>query len=156
MTNFAIYQTAFGYYKIKYEDDVIIGLARLLDQTKPADFGTKTALTDKVYQQLEEYFKGKRKTFDFTYKLTGTAFQNRVWQALCQIPYGETRSYKDIAIAVGSPKAYRAVGMANNKNKFGIVVPCHRVIGSNGKLIGFAGGLDIKRALLELEGALKK
>ena len=104
-------------------------------------------------EQLDKYFVGKLKKFtmplDF---VNGTDFQRSVWEALQSIPYGETRSYKDIAIQIGNPKAVRAVGGANNKNPIGIVVPCHRVIGSSGKLVGYAGGLDKKEMLLKLEG----
>lgn len=106
-----------------------------------------------VFRQLDEYFLGRRKEFDFPIRMKGTPFQQKVWAALLEIPYGETRSYKDIAEAVGSPKAYRAVGMANNANPIFIAVPCHRVIGANGSLVGYGGGLDMKKALLELEKA---
>jgi O-6-methylguanine DNA methyltransferase len=104
--------------------------------------------------ELEQYFAGKRKQFDFPLDLRGTEFQISCWRALVEIPYGETRSYADIARAVGKPNAFRAVGMANNRNPVAIVVPCHRVIASDGGLCGYGGGLDIKRKLLELEGAL--
>jgi O-6-methylguanine DNA methyltransferase len=104
--------------------------------------------------ELEQYFAGKRRQFDFPLDLRGTEFQISCWQALVEIPYGETRSYADIARAVGKPNAFRAVGMANNRNPIAIVVPCHRVIASDGGLCGYGGGLDIKRKLLELEGAL--
>ena len=103
-------------------------------------------------QQLEEYFSGARKTFSITLDLKGTVFQRRVWHILMQIPYGSTASYKDVAMAAGNPAAVRAVGQANNKNPVPVIVPCHRVVGSDGKLVGYGGGLDIKRRLLELEG----
>jgi O-6-methylguanine DNA methyltransferase len=106
--------------------------------------------------QLEEYFSGKRRAFDFSLDLRGTEFQISCWRALIAIPYGETRSYADIARAVGKPNAFRAVGMANNRNPIAIVVPCHRVIASDGTLCGYGGGLDVKKRLLELEGALTK
>src|SRR5580698_3758905 len=105
-------------------------------------------------RELEEYFAGQRRTFSFPLDLRGTDFQVACWRALLAIPYGETRSYGDIARAVGQPKGFRAVGMANNRNPIAIVVPCHRVIASDGTLCGYGGGLDIKRKLLELEGAL--
>jgi O-6-methylguanine DNA methyltransferase len=105
-------------------------------------------------QQLEEYFAGQRREFSFALDLRGTEFQRACWQALLAIPYGETRSYADIARAVGRPQGFRAVGMANHRNPVAIVVPCHRVIASNGTLCGYGGGLDVKRQLLELEGAL--
>jgi O-6-methylguanine DNA methyltransferase len=105
-------------------------------------------------QQLQEYFAGERRAFTFALDLRGTAFQLACWRALMAIPYGETRSYGDIARAVGKPQGFRAVGMANNRNPLAIVVPCHRVIASNGTLCGYGGGLEVKRRLLELEGAL--
>ena len=104
--------------------------------------------------ELEEYFAGKRRKFTFPLDLRGTDFQLACWRALLSIPYGETRSYADIARVVGKPNAFRAVGMANNRNPVAIVVPCHRVIASDGTLCGYGGGLDVKRRLLELEGAL--
>jgi len=105
-------------------------------------------------RELEEYFAGQRRQFSFPLDLRGTEFQLACWRALLQIPYGETRSYADIARAVGKPSGFRAVGMANNRNPVAIVVPCHRVIASDGTLCGYGGGLDVKRKLLELEGAL--
>jgi O-6-methylguanine DNA methyltransferase len=104
--------------------------------------------------ELEEYFAGKRREFSFALDLRGTDFQLACWRALLAIPYGETRSYAAIARAVGKANAFRAVGMANNRNPIAIVVPCHRVIASDGTLCGYGGGLDVKRKLLELEGAL--
>ena len=109
-------------------------------------------LIKKAYIQLKEYMDGQRKQFDLPLNLKGTEFQKKVWGELAKIPYGETRSYKDIAIAIGNEKACRAVGMANNKNPIPIVIPCHRVVGSNKKLVGYAGGLDLKEELLNLEG----
>ncbi|HEX4784847.1 MAG TPA: methylated-DNA--[protein]-cysteine S-methyltransferase [Candidatus Sulfotelmatobacter sp.] len=105
-------------------------------------------------QQMEEYFAGQRREFTFPLDLRGTDFQRACWRALLAIPYGETRTYADIARAVGRPQGFRAVGMANNRNPVAIVVPCHRVIASDGTLCGYGGGLEIKRHLLELEGAL--
>ncbi len=105
--------------------------------------------------ELNEYFAARRCEFTFPLDLRGTPFQLQCWRALLQIPYGETRTYADIARAIGRPRAFRAVGMANNRNPIAIVVPCHRVIASDGTLCGYGGGLDIKRKLLELEGALK-
>lgn len=101
--------------------------------------------------QLDDYFSGKLQSFDLKLAPEGTEFQKSVWKALCEIPYGETRSYKNIAISVGKPKACRAVGLANNRNPIAIIIPCHRVIGSNGKLTGYASGLDVKEFLLKLE-----
>ncbi|ARE86732.1 methylated-DNA--[protein]-cysteine S-methyltransferase [Clostridium formicaceticum] len=103
-------------------------------------------------QQLEEYFQGEREVFTVSLDLVGTNFQKQVWRELLRIPYGKVVTYQDIAIKIGNPKAVRAVGMANKKNKIAIMVPCHRVIGSNKKLVGYDGGLDIKEKLLTLEG----
>ena len=105
----------------------------------------------KVKQQLEQYFAGQRQQFDLPLDFQGTDFQQRVWRALLTIPYGETRSYKDIALQIGNEKAVRAVGAANGRNPISIIAPCHRVIGSSGALVGFAGGLDKKQILLSLE-----
>lgn len=101
--------------------------------------------------ELDEYFLGKRRHFDVPLKPKGTKFQLRVWKVLMSIPYGSTFSYADVARASGLPKGYRAVGNANNRNPIAIMIPCHRVIGSNGKLLGYGGGLDIKRYLLDME-----
>lgn len=102
-------------------------------------------------QQLEQYFAGERKEFDIPVSFHGTPFQQQVWKTLQQIPYGEVCSYKQIAEAISNPKAVRAVGNANNKNKLPIIIPCHRVIGANGKLAGYALGLEHKQYLLALE-----
>ncbi|NNH35488.1 methylated-DNA--[protein]-cysteine S-methyltransferase [Acinetobacter sp. NIPH 2377] len=102
-------------------------------------------------KQLTEYFAGKRQQFDLPLDFAGTEFQQKVWQALLSIPFGETRSYRDIAEQIGNVKAVRAVGAANGKNPISIIAPCHRVVGTNGKLVGFAGGLDNKDILLRLE-----
>lgn len=100
---------------------------------------------------IEEYLEGKRKSFDFEIFMEGTDFQKNVWKELLKIPYGKTVSYKYIADKIGNKKAFRAVGNDNNKNKISIIIPCHRVIGSNGKLVGYANGIDMKKFLLELE-----
>lgn len=109
-------------------------------------------LLDAAEAQLREYFAGARRTFDLPLAPHGTAFQQRVWTALRAIPYGETRTYGELAAAIDSPNASRAVGMANHRNPIPIVIPCHRVIGANGTLTGYAGGLEVKRKLLALEG----
>ncbi|KQR80971.1 methylated-DNA--[protein]-cysteine S-methyltransferase [Sphingomonas sp. Leaf343] len=101
--------------------------------------------------QLTEYFGGRRRVFDLPVRPTGTTFQQRVWQELLAIPFGETRSYVEIAGRIGSPMAARAVGAANGRNPISIVIPCHRVVGANGGLTGFAGGIEVKRRLLALE-----
>ncbi|WP_134687065.1 methylated-DNA--[protein]-cysteine S-methyltransferase [Brevibacillus migulae] len=111
-------------------------------------------MTLEARTQLEQYFSGERKEFALSLDMYGTAFQTKVWQELTKIPYGETRSYKDIALSIGAIKAVRAIGGANNCNPIPIIVPCHRVIGSNGALVGYGGGLAIKEHLLHLEGVL--
>jgi methylated-DNA-[protein]-cysteine S-methyltransferase len=107
-----------------------------------------------VIEQLREYFAGGRKTFELALALKGTQFQQRVWAMLQEIPYGRTTTYGELATQLGHPGAARAVGMANNRNPIAIIVPCHRVVGSNGTLVGYGGGLDRKRTLLELEAGV--
>lgn len=143
------YDTPIGKLCIGEEDDSI---TRVTWSKVPQEYiqeETELILSCKI--QLEEYFAGNRKQFDLPLAPKGTDFQKRVWKALTDIPYGETRTYGEIAAAVGSPKAARAVGMANNKNPIGIIVPCHRVVGADGKLVGYAGGMEKKEWLLELE-----
>jgi methylated-DNA-[protein]-cysteine S-methyltransferase len=108
-------------------------------------------LLEEAARQLRAYFAGEAREFDLPLDLAGTEFQKRVWRELLAIPYGETRGYGQIAVAIGSPKAVRAVGAANGANPIPIVVPCHRVVGAAGKLVGYGGGLALKRRLLELE-----
>lgn len=133
-------------------------IAILWDNDKPQRVPLKTRLKKEghplileVEKQLAEYFDGKRSLFDIPLEYKGTSFQQDVWKALEKIPYGTTLSYKEIAELIQRPKAIRAVGTAIGKNPFSIIVPCHRVIGSNGSLTGFAGGLDRKKILLQLE-----
>ncbi len=147
---FAIYQTHFGLFKIGYLDDAIIYIkfATAADHSPSEE---RSALSDRAFEQLQEYFECRRKEFDLPLQMIGTDFQKRVWQALQEIPYGKTCSYKDIATAVGNSKASRAVGMANNRNPISIVVPCHRVIGASGALVGYGGGLERKSSFLDLE-----
>lgn len=111
----------------------------------------ETPLIKEATGQLNEYLEGNRRVFDIPLDLDGTPFQKAVWDALLEIPYGETRSYGEIAERIGNPKAARAVGMANNRNPAAIFVPCHRVIGADGRLVGYASGVDIKEKLLDLE-----
>lgn len=113
--------------------------------------GNETELLRKAIKQLGEFFEGERNCFDLPLAPKGTEFQRKVWSALQEIPFGETRSYGEIAKIVGNEKAARAVGMANNKNPIPIIIPCHRVVGANGKLVGYAGGLNVKEKLLEIE-----
>lgn len=153
MNGFAIYHSPVGDLRVDYEGDAVTGLKK----TEPdGTSSTETPLTRLVFRQLDEYFAGTRKDFDFPYLLRGTEFQQKVWAALREIPYGETRSYQEIARAVGNPRACRAVGMANHRNPIIIAVPCHRVIGANGALVGYGSGLDVKKALLELEQKHRK
>ena len=111
----------------------------------------ETPLMAQAISQLHEYFAGTRRVFDLPLAPSGTEFQEKAWRALLAIPYGETRSYKEQAVAVGNDRAFRAVGMANNKNPISIIIPCHRVIGADKSLTGYGGGLGIKRFLLEHE-----
>jgi len=126
----------------------------LRSESKAVRFEESASALRPFVTELEEYFAGRRRQFDFPLDLRGTDFQLACWQALIAIPYAETRTYADIARAVARPQGFRAVGMANNRNPLAIVVPCHRVIASDGTLCGYGGGLDVKRKLLELEGAL--
>lgn len=114
----------------------------------------ETPLLLRAFAQLEEYLAGTRREFDLPLAPAGTPFQRKVWDALLQIPYGQTRSYRQIAEAAESPKGFRAVGMANNRNPIAVFIPCHRVIGADGSMVGYGGGLEIKEHLLRLEGCL--
>lgn len=147
--HYFVYQTPAGKLTIASDGSAVTNIAfgavKLKGEAHPS------ALTNKAANQLQQYFAGKRTTFDFPIFANGTNFQQAVWDAVSRIPYGETRSYKEIAALVGNERATRAVGMANNKNPLPIVVPCHRVIGANGKPVGYAGGLKLKEYLLELE-----
>lgn len=138
-----------GFIKITANDEAIneVTFVENEEEDKPNE------LTQEAVNQLMEYFEGKRKVFDLPLSPIGTPFQQAVWKALCSIPYGETRSYGEIAKMIGNPKASRAVGMANNRNPISIIIPCHRVIGASGKLVGYGGGIDKKIYLLNLEKA---
>lgn len=150
MMNLIYYDTEIGKIKIE-ENGVAITKIEFMGQDIQEELGNETELLKETIKQLEEYFRGVRKDFDLPLEPNGTEFQRRVWKSLIEIPYGETRSYSEIAKAIGNEKACRAVGMANNKNPIPIIIPCHRVIGVNGKLVGYAGGLDVKEKLLKLE-----
>ena len=146
---FGYYKWQFGVLKIGYNEENYIVLIKntvYIDEKNEPNY-----ITNLVYNQIIEYLTGQRKIFSFNYKLEGTDFQKKVWKKLCEIPYGQTKTYSQIAEEIKNPKAVRAVGMANNKNPLCIVVPCHRVIGKNGKLIGYAGGIDMKKSLLDIE-----
>lgn len=151
MTNIFVYETKIGKLAIADNGESITELY-FNDRIDLSDKQlNESRLIKNAYNQLMEYLEGNRKEFDLPLKPRGTEFQMKVWKALENIPYGEVRSYKDIAEQVGSPKGYRAVGLANNKNPISIFIPCHRVVGANGKLVGYGGGLDIKELLLDLE-----
>lgn len=154
MKNIFIYDTEIGNIIITDNGEAITGIH--FDRYEiPKDYVEKeTDLIKETKRQLDEYFKGKRKTFNIPMNLEGTDFQRSVWKALQDIPYGETKSYSEIAELINNPKACRAVGLANNKNPISIIIPCHRVIGKSGKLVGYGGGLDIKEKLLKLENIL--
>ncbi|NLT14470.1 MAG: methylated-DNA--[protein]-cysteine S-methyltransferase [Clostridiales bacterium] len=147
--------------KLSYTYDSPVGMLYLAEENGvltdlrfrpiPIAEERETPLLSRAAEQLDEYFDGRRHEFDLPLYPRGTPFQTSVWSALQDIPYGETRSYKNIASALGKPTACRAVGSANNKNPISIIIPCHRVIGSGGALTGYGGGLDVKQALLELE-----
>ena len=137
-----------GIIKIICSEEYVFSVS-FSDTIKENDKGSE--VLDKALKQMNEYFSGERKKFDLPLYFEGTEFQKSVWNELRKIPYGTTVSYKDIAEGIKNEKAVRAVGNANNKNKIMIIVPCHRVIGKNGKLVGFAGGLDKKEFLLKHE-----
>ncbi len=122
--------------------------------TAPNALGAARQIAEDTRRQLAEYFGGSRRDFDVPLAAGGTEFQRATWNALCEIPFGTTLSYGALALKLGKPSAVRAVGAANGRNPIAIIVPCHRVIGSDGSLTGYAGGLEIKRALLRHEGAL--
>lgn len=154
MKNVFYYETSLGMLGIEDNGFAVIRLGFQMEKFgKNADV-SETELIKKTFNQLEEYFCDQRTAFNIPLAPEGTAFQKKVWEALRQIPYGETKTYGQVAAAIGNPKACRAVGMANNRNPIGIIIPCHRVIGSNGKLVGYAGGINIKEQLLKIEGAL--
>ena len=147
-----IYKYKIGNIFIKTDENYVynINIIDISSINKNFEY-KKNIIIEEVIKQLEEYFNGKRKTFELPINLKGTEFQKKVWNELQEIPYGQTRTYKDIAIKIGNPNASRAIGNANNKNPIAIIIPCHRVIGSNSKLVGYAGGIDKKFKLLELE-----
>lgn len=149
MERFAYLSSPVGTLTLTEEEGALTGLyfGRLSRQGQEV----LSPVLKETARQLSEYFSGKRREFSLPLSPKGTEFQLRVWRALETIPYGETRSYGDMARLIGSPKACRAVGMANHRNPISIIVPCHRVVGANGSLTGYGGGLDAKRFLLDLE-----
>lgn len=149
MKYFLKYNSPIGELYLVEEDNYLIEINFSPIVEDIAEMETKLLIECK--NELAEYFKGERREFTIPLKLYGTDFQKKVWNALINIPYGETRSYKEIAISVGNPKGCRAVGMANNRNPIPIIIPCHRVIGADKKLVGYGGGIEKKIYLLELE-----
>ena len=141
------FQTPIGKIEIRADEGGVCGLLFHADGEK----NDGSEIIAWAQRELEEYFAGRRKIFSVPLSIKGTPFQEKVWKALLSIPYGETRTYGEIAAAIGDKNAARAVGMANNKNPLPVFIPCHRVIGAKGKLTGYAGGLEIKEILLEIE-----
>lgn len=150
MVNTYYYDTEIGKIYISEEDNFITCI-RFEHEVSQTEILKETKILKEAGKQINEYLKGSRKIFDLPLLPIGTAFQKKVWEALKNIPYGKTKSYSEIAAIIGNEKACRAVGNANNKNPIPIIIPCHRVVGSNGKLVGYAGGLFIKNFLLNLE-----
>lgn len=149
------YESPYGKMCIAEEDGKLTHVS-FDGRGMPKEYEVKeTDIIKKAYSQLTEYFEGKRTSFELALAPKGTAFERAVWDALLTIPYGQTCSYKHIAAIVGNEKASRAVGRANGLNPITIIVPCHRVIGAGGTLVGYGGGLDMKRTLLEHESALR-
>lgn len=148
MVCYGCYPGPYGILVIGYAQEAVVSLKLSADTSFP---NTPSPLSDLAARQIKEYFAGARQVFDFPIRPAGTVFQQQVWHALLRIPYGETRTYAQIAAAINNPTAARAVGQAVNRNPIWIVIPCHRVIGTKGNLTGYAGGLDLKQRLLTLE-----
>lgn len=151
MKNIFFYSTSIGEIGIIAEEMAITNLFFKGEDIRSDTVVKETPLLREAAQQIRDYLAGKRISFDVPLAPKGTDFQQKVWQALQEIPYGEMRSYGEVAKWIGQAKAARAVGMANNKNPILIIIPCHRVVGAAGKLVGYAAGLDIKEQLLKLE-----
>ena len=151
-----VYSTSLGDITVACSREAVLGV--WFGHRIPEGAAEKeTQLSARCYGQICEYLRGERREFDLPLAPKGTGFQRKVWEALRTIPYGQTRSYAEIAAQVGSPRACRAVGMANHRNPISILIPCHRVVGKNGGLTGYAGGLERKEILLKLEsGCVKK
>ncbi|MEZ9232115.1 methylated-DNA--[protein]-cysteine S-methyltransferase [Vibrio amylolyticus] len=157
MNRYSHYQSPLGQLTLQANEKGLLGLWLPVYTTQPDDLGEKDEsfpILKEAAVQLDEYFASERTEFQLPLAPQGTDFQQKVWHELCQIPYGESWSYKELAERLGKPTASRAVGMANGKNPISIIVPCHRVIGKSGKLTGYAGGLDAKKKLLKLEGII--
>jgi methylated-DNA-[protein]-cysteine S-methyltransferase len=150
MLNF-FFESEIGRIGITEKDGRITNVYITNDEFPQDTLLYETPLLKEAVKQLKDYFAGELKEFSLPLEPSGTAFMKQVWSALREIPYGETASYKDIAVKIGSPKAARAVGLANNRNPIPIFIPCHRVIGADGSLTGYRGGLEMKKKLLDLE-----
>jgi methylated-DNA-[protein]-cysteine S-methyltransferase len=146
--NATVYESPVGPLRLEAHDGALVALHL---NARPGPENLDDPVLAEATTQLREYFAGTRTSFELPLQMHGNAFEQRVWAALRSIPYGETASYGEIAAQIDAPGAARAVGVANARNPIAIVVPCHRVIGANGKLVGFGGGLPMKRALLDLE-----
>lgn len=145
------YETAIGRISVAEKSGRITDLFFEADQLPYCFELSETAILKEAFRQLESYLAGNLKEFSLPLEPQGTVFMQSVWQALGKIPYGTTASYKDVAVAVGKPNAARAVGQANNRNPLPVFIPCHRVIGTNGKLVGYSSGVDLKEKLLDIE-----
>ncbi|HYU34991.1 MAG TPA: methylated-DNA--[protein]-cysteine S-methyltransferase [Thermoanaerobaculia bacterium] len=164
MLSFDLFQDSLGWAVAVARDGALIGLshcptreraAEVLEHYWPeAEPDPDAPPIPEMRRQLDEYLAGRRRDFDLPLETGGTEFQRQCWEALLRIPYGETRTYGDMAREIGRPAAVRAVGQANHNNPIGVIIPCHRVIGADGSLTGYGGGLDMKRRLLELEGVV--
>ena len=152
----AFYKSPLGYIKIKSDGEHITSVNFEDKKSKDVDESDDVAILDQCKKELDEYFNAGRTKFTVPYKLYGTPFQEEVWKKLKSIPYGRTISYKDVAQKIGTTKLSRAVGQTNSLNPIAIIVPCHRVVGSNGNLTGYAGGIDRKKWLLEFELKVKQ
>lgn len=148
MIQYARYPCPFGWLQIGWENDVILSIRCVAEAHGCSN---SSPVSDMAAAQLSEYFEGRRRVFTFPMEPKGTPFQQSVWEELSRVPYGKTRTYKDIAASIGNPGAARAVGMACNRNPIWIAIPCHRVVGSNKSLTGYAGGIQMKCTLLQLE-----
>ncbi|NCD05237.1 MAG: methylated-DNA--[protein]-cysteine S-methyltransferase [Spirochaetia bacterium] len=146
---YAFYENSFNNFVVGYYDEKVVEFFLIDNYDK---LSVKTKFSDYVANQIDEYFKKKRTVFNIPLLITGTVFQKKVYNALLNIAYGQTKSYKEIAIEIDNPKAYRAVGMANHNNPIALIIPCHRVIASSNKIGGYAYGLEMKNRLLNLEG----
>ncbi len=152
MAYYVLYHSPVGCLYVEENNGAITRLSfSMLPENKCTATAQLTPLLKRAAQELDQYFRGCRQKFDLPLAPQGTPFMKKVWRQLCQIPYGRTVSYQDVAVQIGHPRACRAVGLANNHNPIAIFIPCHRVIGKNGSLVGFGGGLEIKKYLLTLE-----